>query len=183
VYYVTKLKESYMVTAKLQWYLHIKHGDCKARPLTFFKQKCDELKYSQTNLTSVTNGENGNVWSIIQSELSNCMLLWSLYNCCKSHHTLCRRHSFMYACDNHLKVIKKVPLSNVQFWEKLTWTVIPNVSELNRLKAERVLLCKFINTLTLSVFVLLAFLRYCCICCSDVSLSMRSYDRSSTSKH
>lgn len=42
-------------------HLHTKHDDCKDRPITVFKCKCDELKHSQTNLTSVVKGEQGNV--------------------------------------------------------------------------------------------------------------------------
>jgi hypothetical protein len=38
-----------------------KHVDCKQKPLTFFKHKCDELKHSQSNLISVMKSENGNV--------------------------------------------------------------------------------------------------------------------------
>jgi hypothetical protein len=49
-----------MVPTELQQHLHTKH-DCKDKPITFFKSKCDKLKHSQTNLTPVIKGENGNV--------------------------------------------------------------------------------------------------------------------------
>jgi hypothetical protein len=46
---------------KFMCIVHTKHVDCKDKPITFLKCKCDQLKYSQTNLTSLIKGENGNV--------------------------------------------------------------------------------------------------------------------------
>jgi hypothetical protein len=50
-----------MVTATLQRHLHTKRVDRKDKPIELCKRKCDELKQSKTNLTSVIKGEHGNV--------------------------------------------------------------------------------------------------------------------------
>jgi hypothetical protein len=50
-----------MVPLKLQQYLHTKHNDRKDKSTALFKCKCDAVKHSQANLTSVIKGENGNV--------------------------------------------------------------------------------------------------------------------------
>jgi hypothetical protein len=47
-----------MVTATLQRHLHTKRVDRKDKPIELCKRKCDELKHSKTNLTSVIKGEN-----------------------------------------------------------------------------------------------------------------------------
>jgi spore maturation protein CgeB len=51
-----------MVPAKLQWHLQAVHVHCKDKLITFSKRKCDEMKHSEINLTSVIKDENGNVY-------------------------------------------------------------------------------------------------------------------------
>jgi hypothetical protein len=55
------LGNSFMVPVKLKWYLYTKHVDCRHKPIAFLKSKCDELKHTETNLTSVIEAENENV--------------------------------------------------------------------------------------------------------------------------
>jgi hypothetical protein len=78
-----------MVLAKLLRHLHTEHVDCKDRPIALFKLKCEELKHSQTNLTSVIEGENGNVCEAsyrVNYHTARCP-----YECRNSHETLHKR--------------------------------------------------------------------------------------------
>lgn len=49
-----------MVPAKLQRQSHTKHADACTELLDFFRRKCEELKQSKRNLTSVIRGESLN---------------------------------------------------------------------------------------------------------------------------
>jgi hypothetical protein len=58
---------THMFPVKLQEHLYRKHSDCKYIPLHFLRGNCEELKQSNSDLTSVIRDESGNV-----CELSHC---------------------------------------------------------------------------------------------------------------
>jgi hypothetical protein len=58
-HYVAKLRKQFRGSRKNTAYAEYKGH--RSKPISILKHKHDELKHSQTNLTSVIESENGNV--------------------------------------------------------------------------------------------------------------------------
>jgi hypothetical protein len=105
-------RKQFHPSRKITTAFHAKHVGCKNKPIAFLKCKCEEMKHSETNLASVIKGENGNVCKAsykVSYHIAICgethMIAENIIIPCVEDIVSC------VLGDNHLKVIKNVPLS------------------------------------------------------------------------